>query len=107
MMNYDPNMFCCGRMTNQIVRIVFGSWKYRKTIETVVSGNCQGLDVIEAAIENIYDDLTENIDNEPEIILVNSAGDTLNCADNEGIGLEWLKSMLISTEIIDVKSTVE
>jgi hypothetical protein len=46
MMNYDPNMFCCGRMSNQTVRFVFGTWEYRKTIDTVVSGNCQGLDVI-------------------------------------------------------------
>lgn len=81
------------------------SWEYRKTIETVVSGNCQGFDVIETAIENIYDNLAENSDNEPEIILVNSAGDILNCIDDEDIGSEWLKSMLISAEITDVKYT--
>lgn len=106
-MNYDPNMFCCGRMVNQTVRFVFGTWEYRKTIESVVFGNCQGLNVIEAGIENIYDNLAKDKNGIPEIILVDSTGSELSCTDDEECDSRWLKSMLVSAKIIDIKSVGE
>jgi hypothetical protein len=59
-MNYDPNLVLCGRTAKQRVRLTFGSWDCRKTVEAAVSGNCRGLDVIECAVETVYDRLGDD-----------------------------------------------
>lgn len=57
MMNYDPNMVNSGRTATQRVRLTFGVWDYRKTMDVLVRGNITGLQVIEAAIDNAYAEL--------------------------------------------------
>ena len=61
--DFDPNMVLCGRMVTQTVWLVFGTRTYRKTFEVEISGNCTGLDVIEAAIDQVFEDILD-IDNE-------------------------------------------
>jgi hypothetical protein len=95
-MNYDPNFVLCGRMAEQHVRLTFGRWEYRKTIETVVGGNCTGLDVIECAIANVYEYLTCDIWDNKQIIMTKEGEEELLCSEDEGGGDDWLKSMLIA-----------
>lgn len=61
-MDYDPNLNFCGRTTVQTVKLTFGQWDYRLTLETKVGGNCSGLTVIQAAVENFIDDGLESVD---------------------------------------------
>ena len=103
-MNYDPNLVSCGRMATQTVRLTFGQWEYRKTMEVTVGGNLQGLSVIEAAIENALDELLEGCIEYATIILVNEKGDELSCELDE-INDDCLRDMLISAEIIDIQPT--
>jgi len=102
-MNYDPNLVLCGRMATQTVRLTFGQWEYRKTMEVTVDGNLQGLSVIEAAVENALDELLKGCVEDATIILVNEKGDELLCELDE-IDDDCLRDMLISAEIIDIYS---
>jgi hypothetical protein len=109
MMNYDPNLVLCGRTAKQRVRLTFGQWDYRKTIETIASGNCQGLDVIECAAETVYDRLGDDVMGNKEIRLAREGGEELICSDGaRGCdGYSFLKEMLIAAEIIDIKPETE
>lgn len=104
-MNYDPNLTCSGSMAKQTVRLTFGMWEYRKTLETEVGGNCTGLTVIDCAVGNIYDNLPENHYGAAsmEMDAMDKSGDTLLCEDDEERGEEWLKDMLISAEITAIR----
>lgn len=97
MMNYDPNMVHCGRITKQTVRLTFGQWKARCVKEVVVGGNCTGLTVIETAIESLYDKLPD------KTLVMEDLDDTLECSDDEDRGEEWLKDMLVAAEIISIE----
>lgn len=105
MINYDHNMVFCGRMARQTVRLTFGMWDYRAEKETTVGGNCLGLEVIETAVENVYDRLPEDKHGYEvkEIILKNDAGNELLCRDDEDRDYDWLKDMLIKAEIIKIE----
>lgn len=105
-MNYDPNLVNCGRMADQTVEITFGCWDSKITMITTVGGNCLGFTIIESAIENIYDTLNMNSDNVVYIILKDDNGDTLECSDDEDRGSDWLKDMVISASIIDIKEVI-
>ncbi len=106
-MNFDPNLIMCGRMVDKTVRLTFGRWHYRTTIEIVIGGNTNGLSVIESAVESAYyrldtipffnDETGEN-----EEMAVIDFGD-LECHDDGFRGGEWLKDMLISAEIIKIE----
>jgi len=104
-MNYDPNLTNCGRMAKQKVRLTFGVWKYRTTRETIVGGNCLGLEVIDCAVSNVFEELDykeirgEQIE---EIILEDADGNTLHCDDDEDRDEEWLKNMLVAAEILEI-----
>ena len=104
-MNYDPNLVFCGRMAKQTVRLTFGIWKYRKTVEVTIGGNCRGLNVIDAAVESYYDQLpdTEHASDCKRIFLQDENGSELESSDDEGEEEEFLKNMLISAEIIDIQ----
>jgi len=99
-MNYDPNR--AYNMTIQKVKLVFGRHEYRKIVETIVGGNCLGFTVIEAAIENIYDDL-ETEDDIPKITLSTDDGNTLELSDEMFEGSDWLKNLVISATIISIE----
>jgi hypothetical protein len=105
--NYDPNLISCGRIAEQHVRLTFGKWEHRATVETVVNGNCTGLDVIECAIANAYDHLTCDIWENKQIIMTKEEDEDLICGDDEGGAEDWLKSMLIAAEIVDIKPEKE
>lgn len=104
-MNYNPNLVNCGRMARQTIRLTFGMWDYRAEKETTVGGNCLGLEVIETAVENVYDRLPEDSHGYEvkEIILKNNAGDELICRDDEDRADDWLKEMLVKAEIVAIE----
>lgn len=54
-LNYDPNI----RWSTKTVRLVFGQWQYRKSIEVEIDGNTLGLSVIQCAMEAAFDQLSE------------------------------------------------
>ncbi|WP_417786712.1 DUF5406 family protein [Stutzerimonas xanthomarina] len=114
-MNYDPTLTCSGRMAKQTVRLTFGLWEHRKTMEVEVGGNCTGMTVIDCAVGIAYDQLpqrgiygckkTEAVIDMPSLT---NPEDELECAEgsdgNERLrGEEWLKDMLISAEIIAIR----
>lgn len=103
MMDYDENMVLCGRTARQVVRLTFGSGKYRADRLEAVGGNCTGLSVIEAAVEAAYDNLTIVPAYGPQIRLKDSDGNILICEDEDDRGDEWLRRMLISAEIISIE----
>lgn len=100
-MNYDPNLCNSGNMAKQRVRLTFGLWEYRKVIEIEQGGNCKGLTVIEAAVENVYAELEGG--DTPRIELVSADGSTLECEDDEDRGEDWLQDMLIAAEIVSIQ----
>ena len=93
-MDYDPNLNYCGKTTIQTVKLTFAQWDYRLTIETKVSGNCSGLSVIRAAIENVADD-NDSLD------FVRPDGEVLT-VEQEDDEISWLANMLICAEIVDI-----
>lgn len=106
-LNYDPNLTSCGNMAKQTVKLVFAQWDYRAEFTTQVGGNCTGFTVIESAIENMHDDLSEGPESLPEIILTRENGDKLYCEDEEDKVSGFLKDMLIYAEIIDIQPKSE
>ena len=112
-MNYDPNLTCSGNMATQQVRLTFGLWNYRAIVEVSVGGNCTGLDVIDSAVGNAYDTLTQRgiygSDETYAVIIMadpTTPGSTLECGENDLCeqprGEDWLKYMLIGAEIISI-----
>jgi hypothetical protein len=93
--NYNPNI----RWGKQHVEIVLMQWDYKKSFTVDIGGNCIGFDVIEAAVERIYDGLPSD-ELGPFVILTNSAGDDLECQDEEGREDEWIKDMVVSAQIV-------
>jgi hypothetical protein len=102
-MNYDPNLVLSGRMAKQKVKLNFGVWDYRTTVSTVVCGNCQGLCVIDGAVDNIYESLATDGWGNKAIVLTREDGEELVCPDGEYDSCEFLKNMLIAAEIVDIK----
>lgn len=103
LVDYNPN----AKMEDvQEVRLTFQCWEYTKTFETKVRDNCRGLDIINSAVESIADQL---YDEETECIvisLINSDGGELECTDDMDQGEDYLKSMLVSAEIISINRLI-
>lgn len=93
--NYSPNI----RWGKQHVELTLMQWDYKKVITVDVGGNCTGFDVIECAVTSLYDDLADKSD-VAQIILHRDNGDTLEVSDEEMRAEEWLKAMLVSTQIV-------
>ncbi|MDE5897896.1 MAG: DUF5406 domain-containing protein [Treponemataceae bacterium] len=102
-MNYDQNLVFCGGMARQTVRLTFGMWEYRAEKETIVAGNCLGLEVIAAAVESVYERLPENGHGAKELVMKNDEGTSLQCYDEEEEGEDWLKNMLVKAEIVSIE----
>lgn len=83
-----------------VIEIVLKQWKYQKTYVTRVGGNCHGFTIMETAIDNLYDDLVDTTDDPGEIALLNEAGEKMLCLDEDDLGEEWLKKMVVSCRII-------
>jgi len=110
-MNYDPNLI---RSFNarQTVRLTFACWDYSKSFEIEIGGNCGGMDVIEAAIDNILDKLpTREWDDELSVLELEKVVDgelhILECEDEESQYADWLKSMLVGAEIIAIRDKTQ
>lgn len=103
-MNYDPNI-CNRGKAKQTVRLTFGLWDYSTEKEATICGNCMGLDVIEAAVETVFDSLETNDYDVPTINLYKNDEEdhVLECEDDEDEGDVWLKKMLIKAEIIKIE----
>jgi len=101
-MDYDPNLVFSGCTAVQTVRLTFGQWEYRKTMEVAVGGNCRGFSVIEAAVENAYEKLPDasHASGVKTITLIDESGGEMECDEDEE---DWLNNMLIAAEIIDIK----
>lgn len=106
-MNYDPNYTLCGRMADQTVRLTFGQWEYRTTMDVVVGGNTNGLSVIECAVDFAYEKLetipffNDETGENDEMAVIHLGN--LECKDDDLRGEEWLKDMLIGAEIINIE----
>jgi hypothetical protein len=94
--SYSPNINC----GIQVVDITFMAWGYSMTFTTRISGNRRGWDVIEAAVGVIYDQLPTFRNEIASIELANAAGEKLLVEDEEDIGEDWLKNMIVSASII-------
>lgn len=104
-MDYDPNLTSSGRMAKQIVKLVFGLWKYRTERSVTVGGNCTGLHVIGSAVSSVYNDLKSikyNGKHYARITLTNSEGDELECEDEDYRCHDWLSDMLVGAEIVAI-----
>jgi hypothetical protein len=89
-------------MPKQTVRLTFGNWDYRGTSNVVIVGNVLGLGVIQAALENFYDNLPEDVFGKKYLVLVNDAGDELICDAGIYEG-NFFEELLIAAEIIDIQ----
>lgn len=110
-MNYDPNYFNSGNTAKQTVKLTFGMWEYRAEMTVSVGGNCKGMTIIEAAVDNAFNNLPfwTSLDDQDitRITLQNKDGDELICDDEEEDGSDWLGNMLIAAEIIEVVPDVK
>lgn len=102
-MNYDQNLVLCGRMARQTVRLTFGMWEYRKEEEVVVEGNCLGLEVIDSAVEAVYERLPEDRHGMKSLDMTAPCEDVLQCDDEEMQEEYWLKNMLVKAEIVSIE----
>jgi hypothetical protein len=94
--SYSPNI------SNgvQVVEITFMAWGYKAAFTQRVGGNCRGWDVIGSAVGAIYDNLPTFTADIASIELTNAAGEKLLVEDEEEIGEDWLKKMIVSASII-------
>lgn len=92
---YSPNI----RWGKQHVEIILKQWKYESRFVKQIGGNCTGMDVLDCALDDLYDDLADGRD-VPEVILTAPDGETLSCMDEEGLGERWLKRMCVSLRIV-------
>jgi len=104
-MNYDPNLTNSGRMATQTVKLEFQLWESKAYYEIKVGGNCTGLTVIDCAVSNLYDKLPSLYENAdlPYILLEDEKGNTLETADEDEKGEDWLKDMLVKAEIVKIE----
>lgn len=73
----------------------------RRTIITQVGGNTRGLNVLKAAVENIYDGpAIQNKDSMRYIILLDPEGKQRLVYDRKGRGLAWLENLVVGCKII-------
>lgn len=91
----------------QTVRLTFGMWDYRAEEEVVVEGNCLGLEVVETAVESVYENLPEDRHGAKELVMKNGEGASLQCCDEEEAGEDWLKNMLVKAEIVRIEEAKE
>ncbi|MEX0305640.1 MAG: DUF5406 family protein [Leisingera sp.] len=96
-LNLDPNMNLSGRMSEKTIRLTFGMWDYRKTVEVKVGGNCSGLFNIKRAVDTAFEDHFPGL-----IVLERANGDKLECTDSCEQETEWLAEMLVSAAVIAV-----
>jgi hypothetical protein len=95
--NNNPN----NEWGKHVIEIVLKQWRYQRTFTTRVGGNCHGFTIMETAIGNVYETLLDTQDDPSELVLTDDNGDTLLCTDDDNLGDEWIKKMVVSCRIID------
>lgn len=105
-MNYDTNKVREGRMAVQTVELTFRLWEYSTKFILSVSGNCLGLDVIDTAVDKVFETLESHPDDSEVAVLYlkNDQGKTLECVDLDVRCEEWLKEMMVSASIISIEA---
>ncbi|WYW00851.1 hypothetical protein Aura_00172 [Pseudomonas phage vB_PpuM-Aura] len=103
MLNYDHEQLgsflaMFGGKVTQTVILTFASGLLRAEMQVKIGGNCTGWDVIDAAVNTVFDKLETH--NDCPFIMM---GD-VRIEDEEERGEEWLKSLLIGAEIIAIES---
>ena len=99
-MNYDVNI----QWARQTVRLTFGMWEARATMEVDVGGNCKGADIFDSALYQAYDRLLQAAgQGVPTLVMKLPDGDELHCDDEDDDGEDWLKAMCIGFEIISIR----
>jgi hypothetical protein len=93
---HDPNMYWY-KCTYAITLMM---WDYSKTFEVEVGGNVLGFDLLETAVDALYDDLEVDDDGRIVVELENPDGETLICQDDEGQEESWLKEMVVSVVLV-------
>jgi hypothetical protein len=103
-MNYDPNLVASGRMAMQTVTLVFQQWQYVAKTYVDVGGNCLGAEIIDCAISQAYEELSQNIYGKTHITMHLGCSETLTVVDEEEEGEDWLAKMLVKFEITRIVS---
>jgi len=110
--NFDPNQVKNWRSVTYTVKLTFADWDYRAQRTVMVGGNIRGLEVIELAVEQLYEDLQKEADDREgtemqrwdlPLLILSKPGKQLYCEDDQDDGEDWLKNMLIKAEIVDVQ----
>jgi hypothetical protein len=83
-----------------VIEVTLKQWAYEKTFTLHVGGNCKGFDILEAAVDMIYDHILDTED-DASVVLTDGKGDTLLCSDEEDRGEYWIKKMVASVRIVD------
>lgn len=100
-MNYDPNMVSSGNKALHTVKLTFAMWDYRLELTETVGGNILGVDVLEAALENVIDRAVENDeDGEFKIVFSRPGGDTLEVDESYDDPEQTLRKALIGYEVV-------
>jgi len=93
MKNYDPN----NRFGVHLVQLTFQQWKYKFTVEVTVRGNCKGMDILNSAVDNFFNDLYESQGEYPELVMQDEEGNELETGMEDE---EELKEMLVEAKIL-------
>lgn len=99
--SYSPN---CEYSTHR-VEILLQQREYTRTYQIDVSADQAGMNILDAAVEMLCEEIGENsmnADGDIVITLTDSKGNTLLCEDEEWEGDDWLKRMIVSMRIIAV-----
>jgi hypothetical protein len=99
--NHDLGLFGGGRMVTTTVRVHLAQWDYTKTVDVKIHTNFSGFCIMDSAVEKVYDDLLPKGDH-PKVVLTRPNGDTLECEDEDAVGVDWLRAMVVGVEIVGV-----
>ena len=99
MINFDPIYITSSRRAKQKIKLIFAMWEYRYESIIDVEVNISGVEVINYAFEKLFDQISDNEDS-AILIMTDIWGNRLETSDDERQEHDWLKSMLISAEII-------
>jgi len=98
--NYDPNLFHLPFPAKQTLELTLQQWNYSKVITEEIDSNVMGLDAMEAVAYITYLNLPVDERGRPYIVLTDAEGNELLCEDEENVGEDWLKPMVVKAEIV-------
>ena len=100
LINFDPNYVANFNRAKQKIKLVFGVWNYRAEFIIDVEINSYGMNSFSFAIKKVYDSIFDEKKGFAFLNLTNIDAITIQDCDAENDEEEWLKSILISAEII-------